>query len=591
MCIRDSLITTSQFLSRNFDKIEGQTFDFIFVDDVDSIIKSSKNIDKLFVLLGFSQEDINLALKITREKLRLTRQLRNGNVSEEDSLLLEQLQSELRKNISKRKYGVLVVSTATGRPRGTRIRLFRELLGFEIGARGEFLRNIVDTYLIVKEEETTKKAIEIVSKLGSGGLIFVPMGTPEKFVAKLVEELKKAGIRVGLLYGKNKDKTALKDFETGNVDVLIGTASYYGTLVRGLDMPHVVKYVLFVGIPHFKFSLNLSDVTPLRLVQIASNVRSITSKEDQVFLDRLIAYVRDALQNMEPGEYMAFTKCIMDNTCTGKFSRTAERVYLLKKIVEKYLSSPEYLDRLVKETSLTIMKDGEMYKLLLPDVMTYIQASGRVSRLYARGVSKGLSIVICSDELFFEKFKKFTNYYEIEWRPLYEIDLEKLMEEITHERQIIREIMEGRLPAELKTDLVKSVLIIVESPTKAKTIANFFGKPSRRRFGPVVSYEVSYSGYIMNIVGTQGHIFDLTTQLYSYDSAKDFYGVLVVKNGSKLSLVPVFTTIKRCMKCEEQFTDPPLQKISLHGSVPDAPIKPNVIVCPRCGSCHTSDKQ
>jgi reverse gyrase len=584
------LITTSQFLARNFDKLEGQKFDFVFVDDVDSIIKSSKNIDKLLVLLGFSREDIDLALRTIRETSRLTRLLRNGNVSDEDRLQVEKLREKLRENLSMREHGVLVVSTATGRPRGTRIRLFRELLGFEIGARGEFLRNIVDTYTIVANRDMVEKAVELVSKLGGGGLVFVPMGTQEDFVLRLAGEFEKAGIRAKVLYGKHKDKNAIKEFEAGNIDVLIGTASYYGTLVRGLDLPHVVKYVLFVGVPHFKFSLDLGDITPLRLVQIASNVRSIATKEDQASLDRLILYLREALQNMEPGEYMAFTNCIKDNSCTGKLARVAERIDLLKRIVGKYLSSPEYLDRLSKETSLMIVKDGETLKLLLPDVMTYIQASGRASRLYARGVSRGLSVVICNDEMFFEKFKKFTSFYEIEWKPLEEINLEQLMREISHERQVIREIMEGKIPAELKTDLVKSALIIVESPTKAKTIANFFGKPSRRRLGPLIAYEVSYSGYIMNIVATQGHIFDLTTQLYSYDSARDFYGVLVIRRDSKLRFAPVFTTIKRCLKCGEQFTDPPLQKISLHGSVPNTPVKPGIVVCPKCGSDKIFDK-
>ncbi|MCC6002972.1 MAG: reverse gyrase [Thermofilum sp.] len=584
------LITTSQFLSRNFDKLEGKKFDFIFVDDVDSIIKSSKNIDKIFILLGFSQGDIELALEAVRESLKLGRQLRNGSASDETRALVEQLQTRIKEVVGMRKHGVLVVSTATGRPRGARIRLFRELLGFEIGSRSEFLRNLVDAFVIVDGGKIIEKTVELASRLGSGGLIFVPIGSSEDLITSLANALESAGIRVGLMHGKRKNKSALKDFEAGSVDVLIGVASYYGTLVRGLDLPHVVKYVLFVGIPHFKFSLDLSDVTPLRLIQIASNVRNVATKEDQASLDRLVVYIREALQNMEPGEYMAFTKCLAENSCTGRFTRVAGRVYLLRRIVEKYLSSPECLDRLAKETSLTVIKDGESLKLLLPDVLTYIQASGRASRLYARGISRGLSIIICDDELFLEKFKKFSRYYDIEWKSLDEIDLDQLIKEITRERHIIREILEGKIPAELKADLVKSVLVIVESPTKAKTIASFFGKPSRRRLGPITSYEVSYSGYILSIAATQGHVFDLTTQLYSYDSARDFYGVLVFKNNSQITFTPVFTTIKRCIKCGEQFTDPPLQRISLHGSLPNTPVQPTVTVCPKCGSDKILDK-
>jgi len=46
---------------------------------------------------------------------------------------------------------VLLVSTATGRARGLRVRLFRELLGFEVGSRSELLRNIVDAYTVVPQ--------------------------------------------------------------------------------------------------------------------------------------------------------------------------------------------------------------------------------------------------------------------------------------------------------------------------------------------------------------------------------------------------------------------------------------------------------
>jgi len=36
------LITTAQFLAKNFEKIKHLTFDFIFVDDVDAVLKASK---------------------------------------------------------------------------------------------------------------------------------------------------------------------------------------------------------------------------------------------------------------------------------------------------------------------------------------------------------------------------------------------------------------------------------------------------------------------------------------------------------------------------------------------------------------------
>ncbi|RLF05430.1 MAG: hypothetical protein DRK00_04415, partial [Thermoprotei archaeon] len=54
----DVLITTSQFLARHFELLEGFRFDFIFVDDVDAVMKSSRNIDKILVLLGLPTEAV-----------------------------------------------------------------------------------------------------------------------------------------------------------------------------------------------------------------------------------------------------------------------------------------------------------------------------------------------------------------------------------------------------------------------------------------------------------------------------------------------------------------------------------------------------
>jgi reverse gyrase len=54
------LITTSMFLYKNHDKIP-KDFSLVFVDDVDSFLKTAKNIDKALYLLGFNEEDINLS--------------------------------------------------------------------------------------------------------------------------------------------------------------------------------------------------------------------------------------------------------------------------------------------------------------------------------------------------------------------------------------------------------------------------------------------------------------------------------------------------------------------------------------------------
>ncbi|EDP73389.1 reverse gyrase, partial [Hydrogenivirga sp. 128-5-R1-1] len=60
------LLTTSMFLYKNVDIIPKSVYDLVFIDDVDSILKSAKNIDKVLMLLGFSEDDIEETLKFLK---------------------------------------------------------------------------------------------------------------------------------------------------------------------------------------------------------------------------------------------------------------------------------------------------------------------------------------------------------------------------------------------------------------------------------------------------------------------------------------------------------------------------------------------
>lgn len=88
------LITTSMFLYKNFE-IYPRDFEFIFVDDVDSFVKTAKNIDKALYLLGFTQQDIEKALILIKLKAK-------PNKTQEDwdkiNQLTEYLQKQRKKN-------------------------------------------------------------------------------------------------------------------------------------------------------------------------------------------------------------------------------------------------------------------------------------------------------------------------------------------------------------------------------------------------------------------------------------------------------------------------------------------------------------
>ena len=167
----DILITSAQWLARNFDEmLKDKRFDFIFVDDVDAFLKASKNIDRSLILLGFTEEVIQKAWEIIRLKKQMAKFL-NGNSQDKQEQLNElnkqinKLEREIRKFKRENKIGVLIVASATGSARGDRIKLYRELLDFEVGSGRSALRNVVDSYLF-PEKPVEQHVEDLLAKLG-----------------------------------------------------------------------------------------------------------------------------------------------------------------------------------------------------------------------------------------------------------------------------------------------------------------------------------------------------------------------------------------------------------------------------------------
>jgi reverse gyrase len=430
----DILITTSQFLAKNFDKLEGLKFDFVFVDDVDSVLKASRNIERILKLLDLEK-----------------------------------------------KKSVLVVSTATAKV-GRKAELFRRYLNFSIGSSQFFLRNIED---VIANSTSIE---ELLEKLGDGGIIYA---RSLEECEELKERLRE--FKVGIVTSKN-----LKDFEAflkGEVKHLIGTAHHYGALVRGLDLPEKIKFAIFTGCPAYRVRVeDLEKVSPsvLRiLVHFYKDDERIAKYVPKLrFIEKIAGEVRGALKEV-----------------------MSEREANVRDAV---------------------VRKGE---IIFPDVRTYIQASGRTSRLTVNGLTKGASFLFEGDNQLLNAFIERAKFFDINFRDISEIDLDFLKREIEESRKKKREL-----------DLIRPALFIVESPTKAKQIARFFGRPGIRMVDSVPVYEVPTEKYLLLITSTLGHLTDLVTN-------RGFHGVE--------GFTPIYTTIKRCRKCGNQFTES---------------------VCPRCRS-------
>ncbi|MEM4032942.1 MAG: reverse gyrase, partial [Zestosphaera sp.] len=275
----DILITTSRYFMKNYDKINKHDFTFVFVDDVDAVLRGSKAINYLLNLMGFTDSDIEKGLKIIKLKRELGLKSGSSELVEE----LNKLKSEVRKRRNAKK--VLVIASATGNPRGLRVRLFRELMGFEIGARPELIRNIEDTYLkTVDLKGAVEEVVRLVKTLGSGGLIYVPVDLGIEFAEDLASNLRLQGIAAEAMHSKKI--RVLEDFISGSIDVLVGVATYYGVLVRGIDLPTRIRYVVFVDVPRHKINLRLERLSAVDVVRLVPLLRdAVADLNDKRFLE------------------------------------------------------------------------------------------------------------------------------------------------------------------------------------------------------------------------------------------------------------------------------------------------------------------
>ena len=450
----DILVTTSQFLPKSFSLLKGLTFDFIFVDDVDAILKASKNVDRILYLLGFYQ-----------------------------------VKGEWRGEAK----GVLMVSTATAK-KGQKVKLFRMLLNFDVGTSTHAARNIEDIYIKDKSVKTIK---EILDKMGNGGLLYLPT-TDE---AERLYNVLKDKYKIGLVSAERKKDYEL--FEKGELGYLVGTAFYYGTLVRGLDLPERIRYAVFVGAPVFRVRIEDVDVLSPQMIKILALIF-----RDEEEIKELI--------HLLP---------VIDRP---KYQKELEE---LKRRIKVLIERGE-----VKEKDVVVRK-GEV---IFPDIRTYIQGSGRTSRLFAGGITKGASFLLEDNEEVLNAFIERAKYYDLEFKSVKEVDFEKLINEINETREKFKKRTEFK-------DVIKPTLFVVESPTKARQISRFFGQPSIKVIQDedviVIAYEVPTPQHILLVTASLGHITDLVTN-------RGFHGVEVNEE-----FIPIYSSIKRCRNCGYQFTE------------------------------------
>ncbi len=536
----DLLATTSSMFPKLSGILSRYRFDIVVADDLDSLIKSSKNLESILGLVGVSREEIELALKIASKKYEaaLAKASRDPGDLERYREEIEVLKAELALSLSKKKLGQLVVSTATGKSWGLRSKILREILGFEVGGILEYVRNMVDAYapMEINDPDSLEK---LLRSLGPGTIIYFSRGYGDKKISEIVGELLERGLKIGIYRSGGR---GLKRFLEGELDFIAGKASFYGALVRGIDEPLRIRNAVFIGVP--------KHIVPLK--SYLSDLKSLALFYRSVGAQDLYREVYKLLRRLPPSVIPVIKKILRGYGEASDSLR--ETVDLVKSWIDEAVSTASQRcgESIVLGGSMIMCPNGRDPVTVIPDAMTYIQASGRTSRLYGGGMTLGLSIILPEGlELLSLLSGKLRRYIpELVFKDLGSLDLE----EIKKEQDRSRSACSGSgqpLPA-------KSVLMIVESPTKARTIARLFGSRSRRLVGPYSLYEFSFkredSLYMVGVIATMGHVFDLSTE-------GGVYGLIP---GGGI-LIPRYGFIRRCSSCGAQYTDP-------------------VEICRRCGS-------
>ncbi len=397
----DVLITSNQFLSKNFEILSRVKFDMIFIDDVDAFFRSSKNIDRVLMLIGFTEEDIKIAYDLVRAK-----QLGNFRKIQE----LEKVVDKIRK----KEHGSIILSSATGRIKGQRVKLYRELLGFTIGSSNPKIRNIIDTYIIPDKDEK-EIVLDLIRTLNDGILVFVSRDKGIEYAHDLYNYLKENGIRVGISTSEERSKEdIISKFANGELNVLIGIAHFYGILVRGLDLPTRVKYVIFVGVPKMRINLTKQENNIQSILLLSNLIKDLLPEDEKREITQTLKAIQNQMKKLSAEAYRVLAQAFQEGTqLEGWLGNIQNNLKFISTWVSEKLKDSNILNKLESHPDVSIVKIGEDLYLQIPDIKTYIQASGRSSRLYAGGITKGLSIVIVDDEKLLRSLeRKLKIYYD-----------------------------------------------------------------------------------------------------------------------------------------------------------------------------------
>jgi len=124
--------------------------------------------------------------------------------------------------------------------------------------------------------------------------------------------------------------------------------------------------------------------------------------------------LRKNMKKLSPGDLKLISDFLNENEVklVGYLKSFADDILTLYNILKIYINRSEILDKLKENLDVSIEIDtNKNIYLNIVDLKTYLQASGRTSRLYSGGISKGLSIVFVDDQKLLKSLDMKLRYY------------------------------------------------------------------------------------------------------------------------------------------------------------------------------------
>ncbi|RMG64197.1 MAG: reverse gyrase, partial [Calditrichaeota bacterium] len=494
----DVFVTTGQFLHRNVDVLAGAGFGLIFLDDVDSFLKSHFSAEKLLRVAGFSQQEIASAHRGPADAGRPV----------------------------PTTTAQVIASSATLKPRPLVLRLFVNLLGFSVQPVSSGLRNVQDVGVPVDSpEQLLEKAVELAGRLPTQGMVFVSQSLGRPVREALKARFLQAGLNAALA-DEQRAETLVERFRRGELRLIVAPASPTHPVLRGLDLPRNVTYTIFLEVP--KREVFLEEIrSPGQQYQVlAALLRFLEEKGP----------ARNYLRLLRRYRYWTVETA-------ARHPEVSRLVAEVNAYLQNLLSDADLVRRIGQSREVLLRLEEGRIGFVWPDAAAYIQGSGRSSRILGNRLTFGLSFLIYQDEKAFAALQRrlriaFPFLDSEVFQPLESLDWQQALAAIEQTRRESPPAQAAGATLQYRT-----TLLLVESPSKARTIAGFFGQPVLRRLGTALLYEVALPGETLTVAASLGHLYDLVT-------LQGFFGVQVSGR-----FLPVYDSLKICPDSGEKFTD------------------------------------